>query len=84
LLKLKATELWQKLPEYAGLPVPKWLNGWLEGFKKRHSLKERRWHGEGASAQVDKESEGFMAEIREAGKEYGPDNTYNMDESSYY
>jgi hypothetical protein len=25
-----------------------------------------------------------MAEIREAGKEYRPDNTYNIDESSYY
>jgi hypothetical protein len=25
-----------------------------------------------------------MEEIREAGREYGADNTYNMDESSYY
>ncbi len=84
LLRLKATELWQKLPEYAGKPVPKWSNGWLEGFKKRMNLKERRRHGEGASAQVDDESERIMEEIREAGKEYGPDNTYNMDESSYF
>jgi hypothetical protein len=47
-------------------------------------LKERRRHGEGASAQVDDDSEKIMEEIREAGKEYGPENTYIMDESAYY
>jgi hypothetical protein len=47
-------------------------------------MKERRRHGEGASAQVDKDIEKTMEEIREAGKEYGPDKTYNTDEASYF
>jgi Tc5 transposase-like DNA-binding protein len=84
LLRFKAFEFWGKLPDYVGRQVPKFSNGWLEGFKKRNDLKERRRHGEGASAQVDDDSEKIMEEIREAGKEYGPENTYNMDESAYY
>jgi hypothetical protein len=47
-------------------------------------LKERRRHGEGASAQIDEESERMMEEIRAAVKEYGHDLTYNVDESGYY
>jgi hypothetical protein len=84
LLRLKANEFWGKLPVYAGKPLPKFSNGWLDRFKKRRGLKERRRHGEGASAQVDEESEQTMEEIRAAGREYGADNTYNMDESAYY
>jgi hypothetical protein len=84
LLVLKAKEFWGKLPFYAGKETPKFSNGWLEGFKKRYGIKERRRHGEGASAQVDDESEKTIEEIREQVKEYGPENTYNMDETSYY
>ena len=36
------------------------------------------------SAQIDNESERIIEEIREVGKEYSADNTYNIDESSYY
>ena len=50
LLRYKAIEFWGKLPEYTGKAVPKFSNGWLEGFKKRYGLKERRRHGEGRSA----------------------------------
>jgi hypothetical protein len=84
LLVLKAKEFWEKLPFYSGKETPKFSNGWLEGFKKRYGIKERRRHGEGASAQVDDESENTMEEIREQVEEYGPENTYNMDESGYY
>jgi hypothetical protein len=57
LLRIKAIEFWEKLPVYAGRPVPKFSNGWLDKFKKRHGIKERGRHGEDASAQVDEESE---------------------------
>ena len=40
LLRLKATEFWEKLPEYNGLPCPKWTEGWLAGFKKWYDMKE--------------------------------------------
>jgi DDE superfamily endonuclease/Fission yeast centromere protein N-terminal domain/Tc5 transposase DNA-binding domain len=84
LLCLKAREFWEKLPCYAGKEPPKFSNGWLARFKSRYGLKERRRHGEGASAQIDEDSEHIMAEIRKEAAEYGPDNTYNMDESGYY
>jgi hypothetical protein len=84
LLRLKATEFWEKLPEYNGLPCPKWTEGWLSGFKKRHSLKERRRHGEAGSAQLNEESEVTMEEIRKAGEEYNAEDIYNMDETGYY
>jgi hypothetical protein len=47
-------------------------------------LKERRHHGEGASAQLDEECEKTMEEIREEAAKYPDDCIYNMDESSYY
>lgn len=34
ILRAKATQFWQQLPQYHGLPVPAWSNGWLEGFKR--------------------------------------------------
>ena len=53
LLRYKATEFWNKLPEYVGLICPVWSDGWLAGFKKRGDIKERRRHGEAGSAQLD-------------------------------
>lgn len=84
LLRLKATEFWHKLSQYAGMECPKWTNGWLGRFKKRNNLKERRRHGEGASAQIDEESEAQMEEIRKVKEKYSDDCTYNMDETGYY
>ena len=84
LLRLKAIEFWEKLPEYNGLPCPKWTEGWLAGFKKRHDMKERRRHGEAGSAEINEESEAIMEEIRKAGEEYNAEDIYNIDETSYY
>jgi hypothetical protein len=84
LLVFKANEFWEKLPFYTGKKVPKFSNGWLEGFKKRYRIKERRRYSKGASAQVDDKSEETMQEIREQIKEYGLENTYNMDKTGYY
>src|SRR5436190_14090592 len=47
-------------------------------------MKERRCHGEGASAQLDEECEETMKEIQEETTKYSNDCIYNMDESSYY
>jgi hypothetical protein len=66
------------------LPCPKWTEGWLSGFKKRYSLKERQHYGEAGSAQLNEESEATIEEIRKAGKEYNAKDIYNMDETSYY
>ena len=84
LLRYKATEFWGKLPEYAGKECPKWTEGWLAGFKKRHSLKERRRFGEAADAELNEDSERIMEEIRQECKKYTADCVYNMDETGYY
>jgi hypothetical protein len=84
LLRYKATEFWEKLPEYSGKPMPIWSEGWLAGFKKRRGLKEQRRHGEAASAVINEESERIMEEIREGGKKYEADCIYNFDKTGYY
>jgi hypothetical protein len=65
LLVLKAKEFWGKLSFYSGKETLKFSNGWLEGFKRRYGIKERRCHSKGAFAPVDDESEKTMEEIRQ-------------------
>ncbi len=84
LLRIKSIEFQGKLPEYAGKEVPKFSNRWLDGFKKRYGLKERRRYDEGASTQINDKRERITEEIREARKEYRAENTYNIDQSAYY
>ena len=38
LLRLKASEFWQRLPEYQGLECLSWSEGWLSGFKNRYNF----------------------------------------------
>ena len=64
--------------------IPKFSYSWLDRFKKRYGIKERRHYREGASAQVDEDSEKAIEEIRAVVREYGPDLTYNIDETGYY
>ena len=52
-LKGKATELWDRPPQFDGLDKPKWSNGWLDGFKKSFNIKEYVQHGEAASADIN-------------------------------
>ena len=53
ILKEKARQLWDALPQYDGKVQAKWSNGWLDGFKKRFKIKEYVQHGEAGSAQTD-------------------------------
>jgi hypothetical protein len=53
ILKAKALEIWSLLPQYKDLPEPKWLNGWLEGWKKRHNVKQYVNHGEAGIADIN-------------------------------
>jgi hypothetical protein len=49
LLRLKAIQYWKKIPEYTGLPVPLFSDGWLTRFKQRHSLRYYTFYSESAS-----------------------------------
>jgi hypothetical protein len=48
-LRTKARFFWQQLPQYQGLEVPLFSDGWLNNFKHRHGIKQWRRHGEAAS-----------------------------------
>ena len=53
ILKEKAKQLWNDLPQYNSIKEPRWSNGWLDGFKKRFKIKEYLQHGEAGSAATD-------------------------------
>ena len=53
ILKEKARQLWDALPQYDDVKMPKWSNGWLDNFKKRYKIKEYVQHGEAGSAAID-------------------------------
>jgi hypothetical protein len=84
LLRLKATELWQKLPQYQGQACPTWSEGWLEGFKQRHNFHRRRKVGEANSVEITKDITTEMDRIREIRCLYSPKDTYNMDETGFH
>ena len=52
-LKEKAAFFWQHLPQYSGLLMPQFSNGWLDGFKSRRGIKEIVLHGEAGSLSDD-------------------------------
>ena len=78
-----AAFLWRKMPEYEGLPEPKWWQGWLAKFKKRHNSKQRRLYRESASVDVEKAA-GRLLEIQEIVKEYDSKDIYNCDETGLF
>jgi hypothetical protein len=82
MLKEKARQLWEALPQYNDVEMPKWSNGWLDGFKKRYKIKEYVQHGEaGSAATDDPDNIAQMEALRQLCKEYEPCNILNMDET---
>ncbi|KAI1000161.1 hypothetical protein K3495_g8037 [Podosphaera aphanis] len=64
ILKAKARELWQRLPQYTPeMEELNWSNGWLESFKKKFNIKQFVKHGEGAAADINSDTN--IAEITE-------------------
>ena len=85
ILKGQAVKLWDNLPQYQGLEAPKFSNGWLEGFKTRFKIKEYIQHGEASSVAVNNSTSiESMQHIRDLAAQYGPENTYNMDETGLF
>ena len=68
ILKAKAHDIWTCLPQYSREQEPKWSNGWLDRFKKRHNIKEYKQHGKGASA--DTTSQEAIIQIENLQAEY--------------
>lgn len=83
ILKEMAGQIWDKLPQYAETERPKFSNGWLEAFKKRHNVYRRIRHGE--AAQVDREAlEEQLKKLHLICEEYNLRDIYNMDETGLF
>ena len=85
ILKAKASELWERLPQFEDIPEPKWSNGWLEGFKKRYKIKEYVQHGEGSSADINSSKAIQQIEdLRKLCSQYKDKDIFNMDETGLF
>jgi hypothetical protein len=85
ILKAKAHEIWSLLPQYSQQQEPKWSNGWLDNFKKRHYIKEYKSYGEGASADIlSQDSVKQMEDLRAECSNYALKDTFNMDKTGLF
>ena len=83
LLRLKATEFWNNLPEYEGFECPNWSEGWLTGFKSRFNFHRRRKAGESGSIEITDDITIRMKKLQAIKAQFQPRNTYNMDETGF-
>ena len=57
--------------------------GWLQRFKKRHTISFHKSHGEADSANPVIVAEGRL-QLKEDLKDYDPNDIYNMDETGLF
>jgi hypothetical protein len=84
MLKSKALDYWNRLPQYYNEPTPHFSDGWLQNFKERHGIRAIRLHGEAASVDDSITVEQRMNEIRAVTDRYDLRDIYNMDETGLY
>ena len=85
ILKAKAAELQERLPQFDRLDEPKWSTSWLDGFKKRFKVKEYVQHGEAASANINNpEIITQMKDLRELCATYPDCDIFNIDETRLF
>lgn len=77
----KAKKFWLQM--YKDHPIPLFSNGWLRGFKKRHNIKLRTYHGEAGSLDQTLLPE-QREEMRRLVEEYDPADVYNCDETGLF
>ena len=82
ILKAKAKELWDALPQYENVEQPKWSNEWLDGFKKRFKIKEYVQHRESGSVATDNPDNITQIEnVRRLCTEYDKCDILNIDKT---
>ena len=65
------------------MELPQFSNVWLEGFKKRHGIKQRIRHGEAASLDDTAVTEQILG-VQTATRAYNPCDIYNCDETGLF
>ncbi|KAI0990930.1 hypothetical protein K3495_g17257, partial [Podosphaera aphanis] len=86
ILKAKARELCQRLPQYTPeMEEPKWSNGWLESFKKKFNIKQYVQYGEGAAADINSDANiAQITKLRDLCSRYPEIDIFNMDETGLF
>lgn len=82
ILREKAQQIWQRLPQYADQPCPDFSSGWLKRFKLRYNIKQHTRHGEAGSVSESTEQE--MKGLQTIAGEFQEEDIYNMDETGLY
>jgi len=62
---------------------PKWLIGWLEGFKSRNGIRKRKQYGEAASVNIEGAKDRII-ELRAIVAPYPLKDIYNMDKTGLF
>ena len=82
ILKEKARQLWDILPQYDNIQMPKQSNRQLDSFKKRYKIKEYIQHREaGSTTTSNLDNITQMEAVQQLCKEYEPRNILNIDET---
>ena len=78
-----ARKLFQKLPQYRDIELPKFSSGWLKGYKTRYKIQTPIRHNEfGAVDRVVEEAE--LEDFREQLKDYKREDIFNLDETALF
>lgn len=85
ILKIKASELWKELDlsTTLNMEIPTFRDGWVRGFLKRYSVKDRKRHGEAAGVDTEAMEEQLIA-VRRLVRLYQPEDVYNCDETGLF
>jgi len=84
LIKEKARSFWPRIPEYNGIPIPDFSNGWVDRFKSRHGLRYRARHGEAGSVIDCPTMATDLAYIQAKVAQFAPSDQYNCDETGLF
>lgn len=82
-MKEKASQLWDKIPQFNGKIKPAFSSGWLDSFKRRRGIKSFTLHGEAGSVNLA-DVEEYMKELRIICQGFLSQDIYNMDESALF
>ena len=83
ILRAMGKKFWDQLPQYRDHPPPSFSVGWLDGFKKRNSIRRRKRAGESGSVDLE-EMENSLIGLRSSLSLYSLDDIFNMDETGLF
>ena len=82
-IKAAAQRFWLQISAYQGQEIPRFSTGWLDGFKRRHNIKQYKQHGEAGDVDL-KVAAIAMVSIKAITDKYSLHDIFNMDETGLY